>query len=253
MKQIGNKFLNKKYFIFDIDGTLVDSMSMWNLIDQRAVYNATGVMVDEDLIKNIRDNALYSKDNIGGKIYDLFYQEIINYFGINMSVEEYKKFRHDYSEELSKNKVDFKAGASEFMQMLKLLGKKIGVATTTTKTQLDIYCNQNENMKRKSNIKEYADVIVTCEDVVYKKPDPEAYLKVVETFGAKPEECIVFEDSINGVMAAKNAGLEVCAVYDKSAKQEQDLIEKYADFKVESFDELIKALRIEGLLEQLQY
>ena len=58
--------------------------------------------------------------------------------------------------------------------------------------------------------------------------------KAIEKLGAKPEECIVFEDSINGVISAKEAGLEVCAVFDKTAAGEQDLIDKIADYKVYS-------------------
>ena len=253
MKQISGKILDKKYFIFDIDGTLVDSMQIWDMIDKMAVYLATGVLVKEELIKSIRDSVLYNECNLGGNIYDLFYQQIISYFNINMTVDEYKKFRHKYADHLSKDIVDFKAGASEFIQILKILEKKVAIATTTTKSQLEIYSSHNENMKRKFSINKQADVIVTCEDVEYKKPHPEAYLKAIEKLGAKPEECIVFEDSINGVFAAKNAGLEVVAVYDKSASDEQDKILNLADYQVESFDELIKALRLENLMEQLQY
>lgn len=245
MKQIDNEILGKKYFIFDIDGTLVDSMRMWNLIDQAAVYNASGIFVSEEDIKTIRDAVLYNENNIGGNIYELFYQEIISVFGLNMSVEEYRQVRHDYANRMSREEIDFKPGAGEFLQAIKLLGKKIGIATTTTNAQLEIYSSQNEKMKKKAEIKKIADAIVACEDVTYKKPNPEAYLKVLERLGAKQEECIVFEDSINGVISAKNAGLEVVAIYDESAAGEQHLIEKIADYKVESFEELIKILGLD--------
>ena len=247
MKQINEKLLDKKYFIFDIDGTLVDSMSMWNLVDQIAIFNLTGREVSEEEIKTFRDSVLYHISNISGDIYTLFYASVIEQYGLGVTVEEYQNLRHDNADMLSVNAVDFKPGAGEFLQILKKLGKKIGIATTTTKPQLELYSERNKNMPQKANLNKIADAIVACEDVTLKKPHPEAYLKVVEKLGAKPHECIVFEDSINGVIAAKEAGLEVCAVYDKTAAAEQDLINKVVDFKIDSFDELIKVLGLENL------
>lgn len=245
MKQISDKILDKKYFIFDIDGTLVDSMGMWNLVDQAAIFNASGLTVDAEEVKALRDSVLYAENNLDGNIYDLFYAEVVKQYGLPMSVEEYKTARHDYAEHISTYELDFKPGAAEFLNALKLLGKKIGIATTTTQRQLDIYSEKNAKMRAQVSLKKVADVIVACEDVIRKKPDPEAYLLAVQKLGAKKEECIVFEDSLSGAISAKEAGLEVVMVYDESAKAEQYYLEQLADYKVESFEELIKALDLE--------
>lgn len=246
MKQISDKILDKKCFIFDIDGTLVDSMGMWNLVDQAAIFNASGLMVEAEEVKLLRDSVLYAEGNLDGNIYDLFYAEVIKQYGLEMTVEEYKKARHDYAEHISTFELDFKPGAATFLNALKMLGKKIGIATTTTRRQLEIYSEQNATMSMQASLKKIADAIVACEDVVRKKPDPEAYLKAVEKLGAKKEDCIVFEDSLSGAIAAKEAGLELVVVYDESAKSEQHYLERLADYKVESFDELIKALSLES-------
>lgn len=253
MKEINAKLLDKKYFIFDIDGTLVDSMSMWNLVDQIAIFNLTGREISEEEIKAFRDGVLYHANNLSGDIYKLFYQAVIDQYDLGVTVEEYQHLRHDNADMLSVNMVDFKPGAGEFLQIIKGLGKKIGVATTTTKPQLQLYCERNKNMPQKANINKLADAIVACEDVTHKKPHPEAYLKVIEKLGANPKDCIVFEDSINGIIAAKDAGLEVCAVYDRTAEAEQDLIDKIVDYKVLSFDELIKCLGLENLQGKINY
>ena len=253
MKEISKNLLDKKYFIFDIDGTLVDSMGMWNLIDQSAVISASGIFVSEEEIKMVRDAVLYSEDNLGGNIYDLFYAEMIQRYNLNLSVEEYKKLRLDYARHLSVNEVDFKPGAGEFLLMLHLLGKKIGIATTTTKAQLETYSTESVKMKDKVKINKVANAIVTCEDVTFKKPHPEAYNKVVELLGAKKRECVVFEDSLAGVMAAKEAGLEVVAVYDPSAANEQEYIAQLVDYQVESFDELIKVLELDDMQSGLNF
>lgn len=253
MKQIYSGILDKKYFIFDIDGTLVDSMGMWNLVDQKVLLDNFGINVDPMEIKMFRDSVLYNSQNVHGDIYMIYYEELIKFFNLGITVDEFRKLRHDLSNYLSVYELDFKPGAGEFLNIIKQLGKKVGIATTTMKRQYDIYENQNQRMIKKAPLKKLVDAAVLCEDVTRKKPDPEAYLFVMQKLGAKLEECIVFEDSLNGVISAKDAGIEVCAVYDDSAANEQDLIAKIADYKVESFDELIKALKLEEMLEQLQY
>ena len=132
------------------------------------------------------------------------------------------------------------------MNILKRLGKKIGITTTTTRRQLEIYSEQNKKMNKKAPLKMIADAIVACEDVNRKKPDPEGYLKTVEKLGAKKEDCVVFEDSLSGTISAKDAGLEVVSIFDESARSEQHFIEQITDYKVQSFEELINILGLEN-------
>ena len=245
MKKITQKLLDKKCFIFDIDGTLVDSMGMWNLVDQTTIYNQTGLMIPVEDIKALRDSVLYSENNIGGNIYDIFYQEVVDRFGLNLTSEQYGILRRDLADYISINELDFKPGAAEFLQILSDLGKKIGITTTTTRRQFEIYSGKNEKMVKQVPMGNLASAIITCEDVEKKKPDPEAYIKTVEKLGVKRKDCIVFEDSLSGAISAKRAGLEVVSVYDESAKFEQEQLEQIADYKIESFDELIKVLGLE--------
>ncbi len=244
MKQISEDIMKKKYFIFDIDGTLVDSMVMWNLIDQKVLYDNFGITVAAEDIKSFRDSILYDDRNVSGDIYAIYYDEFVKLFNLGITGKDFKRLRYELATYLSVNELDFKDGAAEFIVALKELGKKIAVASTTTKKQYRIYEDLNQKMIKKAPLKKIVDEVVLCEDVTRKKPAPEAYLLVMKRLGAKPEECIVFEDSLNGVLAAKQAGLEVVAVYDDSAKNEQELIGKIADYRVESFDEMIKALGI---------
>ena len=220
-------------------------MGMWNLVDQTTIFNQTGIMVPVEDIKLLRDTVLYSENNIGGNIYDLFYQEVINTFGLNLTYEQYGMLRRELADQISINELDFKPGAGEFLLILKDLGKKVGITTTTTRRQFNIYSEQNNKMIKQAPMGKLASAVVTCEDVERKKPDPEAYLKTVEKLGAKKKDCIVFEDSLSGAIAAKSAGLDVVAVYDESAKFEQDRLDMIVDYKIESFDELIKALGLE--------
>ncbi len=245
MKEITGKLLDKKYFIFDIDGTLVDSMGMWNLVDQKVLLDNFGIEVSQMDIKMFRDSVLYNSANVHGDIYMTYYAEISKFFNLGITAEEFRVLRHDLSNYLSVNELDYKSGAADFLNALYEIGKKIGVATTTTTRQYNIYESLNKKMIRQAPLKKLVDAAVLCEDVTKKKPDPEAYLLAMKKLGAKPEECIVFEDSLNGVLSAKDAGIEVCAVYDESAANEQDVIAKIADYQVGTFVELIKILGLD--------
>ena len=86
MKEITEKMLDKKCFIFDIDGTVVDSMPMWSKIDQMAIFSATGLLVPADEIKAFRDSIIYSPDNIGGDIYSTYFIADFNNLFKNLNV-----------------------------------------------------------------------------------------------------------------------------------------------------------------------
>jgi HAD superfamily hydrolase (TIGR01509 family) len=93
-----------------------------------------------------------------------------------------------------------------------------------------------ENILRRFDLRELFTTIVDGSEVVHGKPDPEAYVVTAEKLGARPEECVVFEDSTVGVAAAKAAGMFCVAVRNPSAQQPQDL--SAADLVLDSFEEL---------------
>ena len=251
MRQINRDILNKKYFIFDIDGTLLDSMPMWTQVD-RAVLSELGLDVPAEEIKNFRDSIIYSSQHIAGDIYMAYYEALINLFDLDMTVEKFRDKRRSMAKFISVNELDYKDGADMLLKKLKDAGKKIGVVTTTTKRQYEIYENESINILKKAPLKKYIDKKVVCEDVERKKPDPEAYLKILDLLECDAKDCIVFEDSLNGVIAAKDAGLEVVAIYDESAKNEQEVIAKIADYQIDSFVDFIKQLGLDKEQSQPQ-
>ena len=103
----------------------------------------------------------------------------------------------------------------------------------------------NKNISEKMNMFEYFDEILLYDDVQNKKPNPEVYLKLMEKLKVRPEECLVIEDSLSGVQAAKNAKLEVVNIPDIGSLKNQDEIDKITDYKLndmKEFWELIKDL-----------
>ena len=104
-------------------------------------------------------------------------------------------------------------GIIEFLQKLNKQKFPTALATSSRKTISD-YVLEN------FGIRKYFNHIITGDDVTRAKPDPEIYLKAANNLKIKPFDCIVFEDSISGVEAAKKAGMKVILVMTSHTKKE---------------------------------
>ena len=223
-----NKF---KGVIFDLDGTLFDSMGIWKEVDI-AFFKNHGMRMPSDYQDKIKDMhfrtmAIYTKER----------------FHMRSSIESIMDEWCELCYDKYANDVPLKKGVKDFLDLLKENNIKIAFATANT-TELSEVCLKN------NGIFEYFDTGAYLHETLTDKSDPDVYFLACERLGLSPEECIVFEDSLNGIMAAKAAGLEVCAVFDESARNEQDVIEKIVDFKVKTFDELIKILGLDKIPNQ---
>ena len=107
------------------------------------------------------------------------------------------------------------------------------------KIQLDIYFKKNKRMLSQMNMLDVFDYIICQDDVKNKKPNPEIYKKILNRYNANPSECLVFEDSYTGVLASKNAGIEVVNIYDKYADVEREDINKETDYFINNYKEFI--------------
>lgn len=81
--------------------------------------------------------------------------------------------------------------------------------------------------------------IVTACEVNRGKPAPDVYLKAAQKLGVKPEECLVFEDIVAGIMAGKNAGMRVCAVEDGYSMFQKEEKRQTADYYITTYEEVI--------------
>lgn len=229
---------DKKFIFFDMDGTLIDSVGVWNQIDQKLIENQTNKLVDEIIIQNDRDTQL-QKFSSEINPYLCYCQYLKEKYQFQLSPEEIIKLRYEIAQDFLQNVIDYKPQADLIIKKLKEKNFTLAITTTTKRTNMEIYRTLNKNIISKAPLDKYFDLIYTREDVAKIKPNPEVYLKAMQAFNAKPEECIVFEDSLVGIKAAKNAGLQTVAIYDKYSNSDIEEIKQQADFFINNYAELL--------------
>lgn len=204
--------------IFDMDGTVLDSMSLWHEIDVEFL-SKRGLKVPDDYAKSIahlgaRGTAEYT----------------IKRFSLPDTPEELMQEWHNLGLEKYK-KVPVKKGASEYIKVLKENGIKIAIATATPASLID-------SALRGRDFYPLIDTIVTVDDVKRGKGFPDIYFKACENFGLTADDCIVFEDILMGIKGAKAGGFRAIAVYDKHSENEKDELKKLADNYIYDFFEM---------------
>ena len=200
-----------KAVIFDLDGTLIDSMWMWKAID----------------IEYLGRYGYECPDTLQREIEGMSFTETANYFKDKFqlpdSIQQIKDDWNAMALDKYQHEVSMKTGMLDFLKELKLKGIKTGIATSNSKELVETVI---ESLK----IGEYFDEIHTSCEVAKGKPAPDIYLLVAECLGVKPEECLVFEDVPLGIMAGKNAGMKVCAVADDYSKAMAEEKKRLADY-----------------------
>lgn len=210
---------NKKAVIFDLDGTLVDSMWMWKAIDIEYL-GKFGIGLPTTLQKDIEgmsfsETAVYFKET----------------FRLPDSLEEIKADWNRMAYEKYTREVSLKNGAKEFLDYCKSRKMKLGIATSNSRELVDATLEALE-------IKDYFDCVMTACEVEKGKPAPDIYLAVAKKVSVAAHECLVFEDVEMGILAGKNAGMEVCAVEDEFSMNQTELKKKIANYYIKDYFEL---------------
>lgn len=210
----------KKAAIFDIDGTLMDSMWMWTDIDIEYL-GRFGISLPETLQLEIEgmgftETAAYFKER----------------FGLPRSVEEIKEDWNHMAYEKYAGEVFLKPGALELLGRMRDDGLKIGIATSN-------HIELASAALRHNQVEQLFDCVRTSCDVARGKPAPDVYLSAAELLGVAPEDCLVFEDVPMGILAGKNAGMSVCAVEDAFSLKRREEIRALADYYIHDFRDVL--------------
>lgn len=206
--------------IFDMDGTLIDSMWMWEQIDIDYLARF-GYTLPADL-----------QESIEGMSFKETADYIQKRFNIPEDTDTMMKTWIDMAYEFYRTKVDFKPGAREFLKELKRRGIKIGMATSNAMELVDVVLDHLDAHS-------YFDEIHVSSEVKHGKPFPDIYLLVAEKLGVSHDRCLVFEDILPGIRAGRAAGMKVCSVYDRYAHQEINIAMRYSDYYIRGFDVLM--------------
>ena len=229
---------NKKYIIFDMDGTLIDSIGVWNYTDQRLILKYADKYVDEITIQSLRNSFL--NNNTNGDTYVEYCKFLTKFFDLNCDYVELNHERALTATKILASQLIYKDGAVELLYKLKELGFTLILATMTTKKQIDTYSYENPLMAKLINLYDVFDYITTIDDVKEKKPNPEIYLNILKHYNADKIECLIFEDSYTGVLAARKADIDVINVYDKYSDLERESIDLITDYKIDNFEEFLE-------------
>lgn len=212
---------NIQSIIFDLDGTLVDSMWLWHDIDVEFLEKR-GLILPETYQHDIEgmsftETAVYTKE----------------LFQLSESVEELKDIWNKMAIEKYTCEVPFKPGAEEFLKYCRQQNIRLGIATSNSKKLVDA-------VAKALHLNDYIQEIVTACEVEKGKPAPDVYLEAAKRMQVSPEHCLVFEDVPMGIMAGKNAGMKVCAVEDPFSVLQREEKRKLADYYISSYEQILE-------------
>ena len=208
--------------IFDMDGTLLDSMHIWNDVGPKTL-RSMGIEPAPDLgprlmLMTFRDGAALCKEE----------------YHLSESVEEIMDLTKGRVRSFYETEVQPKPGVEKFLSLLKMEGVWMYVATNTDRDLV-------EAALKHTGLDGYFRGILTCAEVgVGKKDSPEIYERAMRRLRGNKKDTVIFEDALHAIRTAKAAGFRVCGVYDPSAEDDQETIKSLSDYYIRSFEEMFQ-------------
>lgn len=206
--------------IFDIDGTLLDSMGAWDELSPN-LLRTLGVEPRPDFyeqvkVLTIRDSAAYCKET----------------YGLSQSVDELVDMTNAMMEDFYFHHARPKPGVLKFLSLLKMEGVWMYAATNTDRQLV-------EPALKRTGLLPYFRGILTCGEVgVGKNESPEIYERALRRLRSNKKDTVVFEDALHAIRTAKAAGFRVAGIYDPSFEADQEEIRRLSDYYIRSYEEM---------------
>lgn len=216
-------FDNIKAIIFDMDGTLVDSMWIWKQIDID-FFKMFDFDFPGDMQKEIEGMSFYQTA--------VYFKERYNF---PITVEEMIDIWNEMAHEKYANEVFLKPGAKKFLEYCKSHNIKLGIATSNSRFLFDA-------VREHLNLDEYFDCMLTGTEITNGKPAPDVFLTVASRLQINPEDCLVFEDIIPGIMAGHNANMKVVAIADLYSANDEEQKREMADYFINDYYDVLNIL-----------
>lgn len=217
-----NRWANIHGAIFDVDGTLLDSMVIW----------------EEAAVRYLHSLGFEPEENLSEKIMTMSMEEgadyVIAHYGVNLTRKEILDGIRELIRGFYEDEVQLKPGVEQVIKSLAVKDIPMIIATSS-----DSAC-VTAGLKR-LGVWSYFKGILTCSDIGKGKTEPDIYLAAAKEIGSKPSETVVFEDALHAIVTAKNAGFITVGIYD-SYNQDEENIRKVADCYYKSWDEVSKTM-----------
>ncbi len=207
-------------YLFDFDGTLVDSMPLFSSVMLR-ILDESNVKYESDIIKTI------TPLGYGGTA-----KYFVEHFNLPQSAESLLLTMNRYAYEGYAHSVRAKNNVVETLIKLKQGGAKLYVLTASPHSVLDV-C-----LKRLGMLELFSEVW-SCDDFATTKSNPEIYKMVAVKIGKQSHEILFLDDNLNALQTASRAEMKVCGVYDSSSDLYTEEIKEIADHYICDFSELI--------------
>ena len=184
---------NKKAFLFDLNGTMINDMS-FHIRAWHRILNELGANISIERVK----------EECYGKNHELLERVFPGRFSEEeknaMSLEKENQYQSEFKPHL-----ELLPGLSVFLEQAQQAGTKMAIGSAAIMFNIDFVL---DNL----GIRKYFDALISADDVAKSKPDPETFLKCAEQLNISPKDCIVFEDAPKGVESALNAGMETVVI-----------------------------------------
>jgi HAD superfamily hydrolase (TIGR01509 family) len=210
VKELPNMPTPFRAVIFDLDGVLADSEPTWDEIDAK-LLSEHGVAYRGEYHRQVL-----------GVSYKASVEFFKKTFNITAPTEELMRRRGEIATEFFANKIGLFPHVKEVLEELRAMKLRLAVATSSVSASARPFLDRHQ-------LTAFFEVIVTGDEIEHGKPDPDIYLRAAEKLGVAPDACVVIEDSLSGIAAAKAAKMRVAAIPDRRFVDPRDY-EKEADY-----------------------